>query len=748
MPEILVWGAVVELLGLAALPLLRAAFGNRRDAALLSRLCGLALTAWIGWAMAAFLPGIPFSRRSLVIAGVLVAAASWRVARKLKANKDETATGPFWGPEETRAAVLFWAPTAVFLVIRGALPEILGQEKFMDLAFFNSLVRNRTMPPPDPWMAGLTINYYYWGYLLAAVLDRISGVATTAGYNLAIATFAGYSFSAAACLGFRLSAGRLRAALGAGFAAVFAGNLAGAFDAWRAPLGKGFDYWHASRVIGDGKTIDEFPFFTFFQADLHPHLLAYPFFLAALAMGHRVLEIPSRRPGTPGGTWRERLVRAWPVILLAFLAGTAQAANNWILPAVAILIVAVSVLRVGESARLPSLADAVWGVLRGIGVVLLSLVPWYAYTRSYALLRPKSGSVLAAVTIRSDLPEFLLFWGLLFAAVLVCFLPTEPATDEAARRRRDLKAALIVGATLLAALATATPALLAIGPLTLAAAAWTVRALKGREPDPGGLYLGLLLLLGFSIVGGCEFVYFRDSYGLDLQRMNTVFKFYNQAWPILGIPAAVLADRAWRAPGRYQNTIRAVLAAVFVLALFYPIDAALSRLRLHTGAFTIDGFPSLARRSPGDAAAISWLSNNAGPGSVVLEASGDPYSEFARISSHTGIPTVMGWANHEGLWRNNEQEVADRAALVKVFYEGANEPVALLFCQKYKVNWVVLGDLERKRYPTADRIASYVFLTPSYPATGQGFSGMTTVYAVHAGAAPAPGAPPPIVPGR
>ncbi len=732
MPEILAWGVTVELLGLAALPLLRAAFRNRRDAALLSRLAGLALTAWVGWAMAVFVPGISFSRRGLIVAGLLVAAASWRVARRMQASGHEAALSPFWGPEETRAAVLFWAPTAVFLIIRGALPDIFGQEKFMDLAFFNSLVRSRSMPPPDPWMSGFTINYYYWGYLLAAVLNRLSGVLTSTGYNLAIATFAGYSFSAAACLGFRLSAGRLRAAIGAGFASVFAGNLAGAFDAWRAPLGKGFDYWHASRVIGNGKTIDEFPFFTFFQADLHPHLLAYPFFLAALAMGHRVLELPSLRPGSPSGTWAERLARWWPVILLAFLAGTAQAANNWILPALALLIVAVSVLRVGESARFPPLPDAVWGVLRGIGVVLLSLLPWYAYTRSYALLRPKNGSILAAVTIRSALPEFLLFWGLLLAVLLVCFLPTEPAPDETGRRRRDLIAAILVGVSLFAALATGTPALLVIAPLFLVSGAWTVRALRARQPDADGLYLGLLLLLGFSIVAGCEFVYFRDSYGLELQRMNTVFKFYNQAWPILGIAAAVLADRAWRRTGRYQNGVRAVLAAALVLALFYPIDAGLSRLRGHDGAFTLDGFHALARRSPGDAAAISWLANNSGPGAVVLEASGDPYSEYARISSHTGIPTVMGWANHEGLWRNNEQEITDRAALVKVFYEGKDEQIALVFCQKYKIDWVVLGDLERARYLAADSIASYGFLTPAYPPQGQNFSGMTMVYAVHA----------------
>lgn len=738
MPDLIVWAAVVELLGLAALPLLRAAFGNRRDAALLSRLTGLAMTAWIAWAMS-LLPAIPFERRTLAIAAAVLAACSWYVHRRAAAAKADTARGSFWGPDETRAAIWFWAPAAVFLVIRACLPEIVGQEKFMDLAFLTSIAQNRAMPPLDPWMSGRTINYYYWGYLLAASLVRLAGVVTTVGYNLAVATFAGYSFSAAACLGFRLSGGRTPVAILSGFASVFAGNPAGALDAWKAPFGRGFDYWHASRVIGDGKTIDEFPFFTFFHADLHPHLLAFPFFIAAFAVATRVLEVPSRPPGKPAPSWRERIAEWWPPLLLAFLAGTARAANNWALPALALLIVAVSVLRVGRAARIPSLVDGVWGVIRGALLVLLSLVLWYPYTASYTLLRPKEGSTLAATTMNSALGEFLLFWGFLFVPLFLGLLPARTSGDEAARRRRDLGAALILGISVAASLVTGTPALLVLGPLTLLAAAATRRALSASEPeaesDPAGVATGLFLILGLAMIAGCEFIYFRDSYGLDLQRMNTVFKFYNQAWPLVAIAAVVLAERAWREKPHF-GFVRGILAAILVASALYPIDAALSRLRGHEGPFTLDGYPSLARRSAGDAAAISWIATHARPGSVVLEASGDPYTEYARISTHSGVPTVMGWANHEGLWRANEQEVADRAALVKVFYEGTDDSVATLFLQKYKVTHVVLGELERRRYPGADRVGDYIFLTPVYPERGRTFPGMTIVYEVRASAVP------------
>jgi YYY domain-containing protein len=729
MLQIALWAGVVELLGLAALPLLRAVFDGRREAALLSRPVGLALAAWGGWALS-LLPGVPFSRRGLVIAAVVVAGMSWEVSRRARAAGRDWARKPFWGVEEGRAAALFWAGTAVFVAIRAFLPEILGQEKFMDLAFFNSLIRNPQMPPLDPWLAGRTINYYYWGYLVAAALARLSGVASLTAYNLVIATFGGYAFVAAIALGSRITR-RYGAAIWAGIATVFAGNVAGAFDALKAPLGMGFDYWHASRVVRAGGAIDEFPFFTFFQADMHPHLLAFPFFLAAFAVGSRVMELsPRADPGRT--TWPARLERWWPAILLAFLAGTARAANNWLLPACAILLVVVCIFRRAGGARLPGLRDAVLGAVSGAVLTVFSLVLWLPYSASYSL--PTQG--LGRVTLKTGFGDFVLFWGFLLVAALIGLAPREAAGDEASRRRRDLAAAAVAAFTLAAALVTQTPALLATLPFVFLSAALTRRALRAPQPDPRGVFTGFLLLLAFSIIAGCEFVYFRDSYGIDMQRMNTVFKFYNQAWPLLAVPAAVLAARAWRRRGRFRVFARAALVLAAAGAMLYPADAALSRFRGRRGPLTLSAVPALEERSRGDAAAIGWLERSAGPSPVVLEATGDPYGEFARISSHTGMPTVLGWQNHEGLWRGSDQDVADRAALVKVFYEGQSEQIALLVAQKFKITHVVLGDMERKKYPTADRIAAYPFLTPV-------FSGPTTIYAVHAAPGPV-GAPIPV----
>jgi YYY domain-containing protein len=707
---LLAWAAAVEVLGLASLPLLRAFFGNRRDAALLSRPVGLALVSYTAWLLT--LPGLPLSRFTVLAALGLVALLSYRLYRGA-ANGEPR----FWGREETRAALLFWGCAAVFLVIRAFGPEVLGAEKFMDLAFLNSIARGQAMPPLDPWMAGKTINYYYWGYLLAAVPAKLGAVIPHVAYNLAVATFAACSFVAAACLGLRLSRGRLAAGLAAGVATVFAGNLVGALDSWQKPFDRGFDYWHASRVIGAGDTINEFPFFTFFHADLHPHLLAFPYFIAAFALAHRFIEIPRAAPERRAGP-AEKIRRWTPGALLALIAGTAFAANKWSMPAMAILLVTAGALRAVEGAWPPPAARLLSGALRGAGLFAASFFLWWPYEASYEL--PNRG--IARTTATSGLFEFLGVWGIILAVALVSLWPRGDEPAEKRPSRDGVLLAAVVAACWLLALLTKVVVLVLLLPLIYLAARAALAA-RGTEDSGAMLFVALLVLLGAGMILGCEVIHFKDNYGEKLHRMNTIFKFYHQAWPLLAIAAAVLAERAWSGWGKRSRGFRLLVAVSLFLALLYPVNVTVSRIRQRQDPLSLDARGPLARRAAGDAAAIAWLESNAPAGSVVMEATGNPYSEFARISSHTGIPTVLGWANHEGLWRSNDREVGERESLVRRFYETSDAGTALAIIRKYGVTHVVLGDLERQQYPSAPRVEHLPFLEPVH-------TGPTAVYRV------------------
>ncbi len=350
---------------------------------------------------------------------------------------------------------------------------------------------------------------------------------------------------------------------------------------------------------------------------------------------------------------------------------------------------------------------------------MAALVLFYPYTASFQLENKGVGRA----TMFSGAFEFLGVWGILLAVCLVGLWPRGGEDTERARRRRDLALTLAAGAALAAGFLLRMPAmpiLLAVAFLA-ARAGW--RSLRAGSGDADGVFAAFLVLLGLGMVGGCELVYLKDSYGQNLQRMNTIFKFYHQAWPLLAIGGAVFAGRALEAAGRRRHAVRLALATAAFLALLWPVNAAVSRLRQKDGPFTLDARVALARRSPADAAAIAWLTKNAPSGSTVLEATGDPYTEFARISSHTGIPTVLGWANHEGLWRGNDPEVGERLARVKAFYSTPDLRAAWDTLQKYGVDFVVVGDMERRAHPGADMVARMPFLTPV-------FDGDTAVYAV------------------
>src|SRR3954469_5283167 len=77
---------------------------------------------------------------------------------------------------------------ALYVWLRGYTPQILGTEKPMDVAFLASRTRAVTIPPPDPWVAGQPINYYYLGYLVHGTVGRLSGVTPEIGFNAALAT--------------------------------------------------------------------------------------------------------------------------------------------------------------------------------------------------------------------------------------------------------------------------------------------------------------------------------------------------------------------------------------------------------------------------------------------------------------------------------------------------------------------------------------------------------------------------------
>jgi uncharacterized membrane protein len=188
--DALPWYATASLLAWNVYPLIfRATPGLPDRGVSLVRPLGLLFLVLVPWWFAA-IDVIPFSNRIIVGSVVVMAIALW--AYELRHREILTFLTRRW-----RSVVIFEVLTlALFLgyaLFRGFNPAIADTEKPMDLAFLNSAMRSEMMPPADPWFAGQPINYYYLGYLLMAVLGRLSDTEPGVAFNLSLATLFAWS---------------------------------------------------------------------------------------------------------------------------------------------------------------------------------------------------------------------------------------------------------------------------------------------------------------------------------------------------------------------------------------------------------------------------------------------------------------------------------------------------------------------------------------------------------------------------
>ncbi len=183
-----------------------------------------------------------------------------------------------------RGEAVFLAVFAFFIFLRFLNPHIFDAEKFMDSAFMNAVLKAKTLPPNDPFLAGGRLDfYYYFGHLIGACITLLSFSPPEVGYNVAIAALPAYT--SLIIYGVLKERG-LKIALSGVFLSIFSGNLYSFVDFFNRifsgrPIDGGY-YWNCTRVIEN--TINEFPYFSFIHADLHAHVVAIPIIVLIFAL--------------------------------------------------------------------------------------------------------------------------------------------------------------------------------------------------------------------------------------------------------------------------------------------------------------------------------------------------------------------------------------------------------------------------------------------------------------------------------
>src|SRR5262249_32291313 len=141
-----------------------------------------------------------------------------------------------------------------------------------------------------------------------------------------------------------------------------------------------------------------------------------------------------------------------------------------------------------------------------------------------------------------------------------------------------------------------------------------------------------------------------------------------------------------------------VLASVLA-SLVYPFMGTHGRIGLTPEKLTLDGMALWEKDHPGERDAVNWLRKNADPDDVLFEAIGPPYQHFARMATFSGRPTVLGWANHEWVWRKSGFTITQpRQTDIENLSKEPTAAHLAEFIHKYNVHWMILGDLERKTF--------------------------------------------------
>ena len=212
----------------------------------------------------------------------------------------------------------------------------------------------------------------------------------------------------------------------------------------------------------------------------------------------------------------------------------------------------------------------------------------------------------------------------------------------------------------------------------------------------------LFALCGLGLVLLPEIIYVKDIYQGDYYRANTMFKLSYQAFILLGLVMGYVFIRAMALGNRAVFALASLGLVCLILTGGYTIRGVhdwFGNVLDPSGSVSKDASVFVGESFLEDFEAIDYLNRNVNGAAVVLEAPGDSYSDYERVSVATGLATPLGWYVHEWLWRSGTELLNARAADIEVIYTGTDENEVRALVGKYGIDYIYIGVLEREKYP-------------------------------------------------
>jgi len=726
----LIWYCTLFFLGVLFFPLTAKVFYHFKDKGYaFSKIIGLLLTSYV-----VFILGISriiqFNSLTIILVALFISGSSiiilfprpFREARK-KIVSFFTSSWKLLLIEE----ILFLVSLYFLSYIRAFAPDIHGLEKYMDFGFINSIYRSDFFPPKDMWFTPFSINYYYFGHLVTAVLTKLSGLQTHITYNLMLACIFAMSITASFSLVFTfitsVSSKHIKHAyvfaIMSALVLSLAGNLHSVYTFFEpyqnenpVPLWElSFQpstfpnqYWYPNATRFIYNTIHEFPMYSWTVSDLHGHVLDIPFVLLTIAtlfsyylfMTKRIADTHPRHVlHKENTTTLSSRGKTRFLLFIGLLLSVMYMTNAWdgiiYLLLVFFLIVFLEWRHTSNTHtgfRLPIISNWIKhknNFLSAIGsIALQSMLPF---------------SIVLVGLIFFSLPFSLSFKPFVSGIGVLCapeFLTTigriGPFLFEPDHCQHSPWWQLII----------------LHGFFYFFVISFFVFLWKTKKIHSTDVFILLLITLSTLLIIIPEFIYAKDIYP-GHYRANTMFKLVFQSFMMLSLCVGYIFFRIVSSGAKRFSLPRfvfVVLAFVLITIVFiYPFLAINSYYGDLTNYTGLDGTTYLKTLYPDDYEAILWIQKNIVGQPVILEAQGDAYggassyTDYARVSANTGLPTVLGWTVHEWLWRGTYDIPAPRIEEVRLMYESENINETENLLNKYDIEYVFLGALEKEKYP-------------------------------------------------
>jgi YYY domain-containing protein len=676
-----VWFTML-ILGASVLPLSTIVFQNLPGRGYFaSKILGLLATSYITW-LSAHCGLLPLGKTSVLISVALCVGLSITLWLREKQWFRDTISSQL--SHMVRVEMLFIAVLTLFTFIKSYNSNITpSSEGFMDFALLKNILRGGEIPLNDPWFSGEKINYYYFGHLSAAVVNHLSGLDAEVFYNIGVALFFAILAVGSFSLGYSFT-GRSKYGLLVLLFVVFVGNLDGLIQLVQTRSLLSFDWFRSSRIIPG--TINEFPYFSFLWGDLHAYVLAFPIAILILLLSYNLL-ISNASGFKMFG--ENHLTQFLHICILGLSLGTLFLAHPWDYPTYTFILVSTIFIQQWGAAQGRVRNRISQAILPAGTVVVVSILLCLPHFGSFQ----QSREILMFADKTTTRELLTIFGFFLFAMVSLLVgwfyhdressspFPMVPFTVSTAFVLARYHAVAFLGILIVV----------------------VIYALQKNLTRKRMAYCLLLLGTGAGLGLGGEFFYVNDHFGPPIQRINTIFKLYLQIWICWAIAAglSVYLIRESLTLSGHPN-LRKVWMGLLVLgtsaSLIYPFAATYQRTGNFANMKSLNVLGSLRRHSIADHDAITWINRNVRGKPVILETTGKPYTWNARISSFTGLPTVLGWGNHEAGWRNDWEGVLQRTDDIHKIYSTDSLLESWALMSKYKVEYVYIGSLENHKY--------------------------------------------------